>query len=181
MYNICIPKTNHKEYPMLNKYIIGSALAAAIIFSGCSSKSPEVDTTAKKTETAATSTGTTTATTAVDAIAEAQSKIQTVLFDFDKFNIRADMQPVVEGNAKLSGSVEAKVKLEGNADERGTDEYNYALGLKRANTVKAAYGSKGIAEAKISTVTFGEGNPVCKESTEECWAKNRRVDTKLEK
>jgi peptidoglycan-associated lipoprotein len=181
MYNICMPKTNHKEYSMLNKYIIGSALAAAIIFSGCSSKSPEVDTTAKKTETAAASTATTTAPVAVDAIAEAQSKIQTVLFDFDKFNIRADMQPVVEGNAKLSGSVEAKVKLEGNADERGTDEYNYALGLKRANTVKAAYGSKGIAEAKISTVTFGEGNPVCKESTEECWAKNRRVDTKLEK
>jgi len=175
-----MPKTNHKEYSMLNKYIIGSALAAAIIFSGCSSKSPEVDTTAKKTETAAPATSTTTAP-AADAIAEAQSKIQSVLFDFDKFNIRADMQPVVEGNAKLSGSVEAKVKLEGNADERGTDEYNYALGLKRANTVKAAYGSKGIAEAKISTVTFGEGNPVCKESTEECWAKNRRVDTKLEK
>jgi len=167
---------------MLNKYIIGSALAAAIIFSGCSSKTPEVDTTAKKTETAAgTTSTTTTAPVAVDAIAEAQSKIQSVLFDFDKFNIRADMQPVVEGNAKLSGSVEAKVKLEGNADERGTDEYNYALGLKRANTVKAAYSSKGIAEAKISTVTFGEGNPVCKESTEACWAKNRRVDTKLEK
>jgi peptidoglycan-associated lipoprotein len=171
---------------MLNKYILGSALAAAIIFSGCSSKAPAVDTTAQKTETAApsasSSSSTSTAPVAtVDAVAEAQSKIQTVLFDFDKFNIRADMQPIVEGNAKLSGSVDAKVKLEGNADERGTDEYNYALGLKRANTVKAAYASKGVAEAKMSTVTFGEGNPVCKESTEECWAKNRRVDTKLEK
>ncbi len=169
---------------MLNKYILGSALAAAIIFSGCSSKAPAVDTTAQKTETAApsASSGTSTAPIAtVDAVAEAQSKIQTVLFDFDKFNIRADMQPIVEGNAKLSGSVDAKAKLEGNADERGTDEYNYALGLKRANTVKAAYASKGVAEAKMSTVTFGEGNPVCKESSEACWAKNRRVDTKLEK
>ncbi len=168
---------------MLNKFIIGSALAAAIVFSGCSSKEPAVDTTAQKTETVApaASTATTTPVAAVDAVADAQSKIQTVLFDFDKFNIRADMQAIVDGNAKLSGSVDAKAKLEGNADERGTDEYNYALGLKRANTVKAAYASKGVAEAKMSTVTFGEGNPVCKESTEECWAKNRRVDTKLEK
>jgi hypothetical protein len=62
-----------------------------------------------------------------------------------------------------------------------TDEYNYALGLKRANSVKAGYVAKGVAEAGISTVSYGEGNPVCKESTEECWAKNRRVDTKLEK
>ncbi len=174
---------------MLNKYILGSALAATIIFTGCSSKSPEVDTSAKKTEAPAPTTSTSSATTetatvaapAVDAVAEAQSKIQTVLFDFDKFNIRTDMQAIVDANAKVAGGVDAKIKLEGNADERGTDEYNYALGLKRANSVKAAYASKGIAEARMSTVTFGEGNPVCKEHNEECWQKNRRVDTKLEK
>jgi len=172
---------------MLNKYIIGSAMAAALILTGCSSKTPTVDTTAQKTESASssssnTSTATANANAVVDAVADAQSKVQTVLFDFDKFNIRADMQPIVEGNAKLASALtEAKVKLEGNADERGTDEYNYALGLKRANSVKAVYTAKGIADAKISTVSLGEGNPVCKESTEECWGKNRRVDTKLEK
>jgi peptidoglycan-associated lipoprotein len=170
---------------MLNKYIIGSAMAAALILTGCSSKTPTVDTTAQKTENTNSNSGTSTATTAntvIDAVADAQAKIQTVLFDFDKFNIRADMQPIVEGNAKLTSALtDAKVKLEGNADERGTDEYNYALGLKRANSVKAVYVAKGVADAKISTVSLGEGNPVCKESTEECWAKNRRVDTKLEK
>jgi peptidoglycan-associated lipoprotein len=173
---------------MLNKYIIGSAMAAALILTGCSSKTPTVDTTAQKTETTAntgassSTTSTATANAVVDAVADAQAKVQSVLFDFDKFNIRADMQPVVEGNAKLTSALtEAKVKLEGNTDERGTDEYNYALGLKRANSVKAAYVAKGIAEAKMSTVSLGEGNAVCKESTEECWAKNRRVDTKLEK
>lgn len=182
---------------MLNKFIVGSALAAAIIFTGCSSKSPAVDTSSQKTEPTSSSSSSSTSTApsimetkmetkndsvAVDAFADAQSKIQAVLFDFDKFNIRADMEPIAEANAKLAAPLSsAKVKLEGNADERGTDEYNYALGLKRANTVKAAYVSKGVAEAKISTVTFGEGNPVCKESAEECWAKNRRVDTKLEK
>ncbi len=178
---------------MINKFILGSAVAAAIIFTGCSSKSPEVDTSAQKAASnAATSTAAETGATKTDAaadaakmaaekLANAQAQIQSVLFDFDKYNIRADMQAVVDANAKVSGGLDAKVKLEGNADERGTDEYNYALGLKRANTVKAAYASKGVSEASISTVTFGEGNPVCKESTEECWAKNRRVDTKLEK
>ncbi len=180
---------------MFNKFIAGSVLAAAIIFTGCSSKSPAVDTSSQKTEPTTSSSSVassssvtapavveTKGTSAVDQFADAQSKIQAVLFDFDKFNIRADMEPIAEANAKLAAPLaEVKVKLEGNADERGTDEYNYALGLKRANTVKAAYISKGVAEAKISTVTFGEGNPVCKESTEECWAKNRRVDTKLVK
>lgn len=176
---------------MVNKLLIGSAFAAALLFTGCSQKAPAVDTSSQSTAPAASSgssssassssTSTAPVAVAVDPVAEAQAKIQSVLFDFDKFNIRADMQPVVDANAKLSSSVTAKVKLEGNADERGSDEYNYALGLKRANTVKAAYASKGVKEDLISTVTFGEGNPVCKESNEECWAKNRRVDTKLEK
>ena len=174
---------------MFNKYILGSALVAGIILSGCSSKEPTVDTSAKTTTEApkvveATAPKVVEATApvvTVDPIAEAQSKIQSVLFDFDKFNIRADMVAVTEANAKLVTGVSAKAKLEGNADERGTDEYNYALGLKRANSVKAGYVAKGVAEAGISTVRYGEGNPVCKESTEECWAKNRRVDTKLEK
>lgn len=171
---------------MFNKYILGSALVAGIILSGCSSKEPTVDTSAKTTTEAPKAAGqkaaeATAPVVSVDPIAEAQSKIQSVLFDFDKFNIRADMVAVTEANAKLVTGVSAKAKLEGNADERGTDEYNYALGLKRANSVKAGYVAKGVAEAGISTVSYGEGNPVCKESTEECWAKNRRVDTKLEK
>ena len=178
---------------MFNKYILGSALVAGIILSGCSSKEPTVDTSAKTTTEAPKATveapkaaeqkaaEATAPMVSVDPIAEAQSKIQSVLFDFDKFNIRADMVAVTEANAKLVTGVSAKAKLEGNADERGTDEYNYALGLKRANSVKAGYVAKGVAEAGISTVSYGEGNPVCKESTEECWAKNRRVDTKLEK
>lgn len=176
---------------MFNKYILGSALVAGIILSGCSSKEPTVDTSAKTTTEAPKAAEqkaaeqkvaeATAPMVSVDPIAEAQSKIQSVLFDFDKFNIRADMVAVTEANAKLVTGVSAKAKLEGNADERGTDEYNYALGLKRANSVKAGYVAKGVAEAGISTVSYGEGNPVCKESTEECWAKNRRVDTKLEK
>jgi peptidoglycan-associated lipoprotein len=174
---------------MANKFLIGSAVVAAMLFAGCASK--EVTTAeapkvvpASTTNGGASSTATAPVVSAASALEIAQGKLQTVLFDFDKYNIRADMQAIVDANAKISSGSEiagAKVKLEGNADERGTDEYNYALALKRANAVKAGYEAKGVAAANINTVSLGEGNPVCKESNEACWSKNRRVDTKLEK
>ena len=111
---------------MFNKFIVGSALAAAIIFTGCISKSPAVDTSSQKTEpSSSTASSTSTApavvetknTPVVDEFADAQSKIQAVLFDFDKFSIRADMEPIAAANAKLAAPLSsAKVKLEGNAD-----------------------------------------------------------------
>lgn len=162
------------------KFLIGSLVAATVIFTGCASK--DVSNTGAGANTGANaatgSSSSTVATSSSSALEAAQAKIKTINFDFDKFNIRADMKPVAEDNAKAVGSM--KVKLEGNADERGSDEYNYALALKRANAVKSSYEAKGISTANITTVSLGEGNPVCKESTEECWAKNRRVDSKLE-
>jgi peptidoglycan-associated lipoprotein len=70
-------------------------------------------------------------------------------------------------------------KLEGNCDEFGSDEYNLALGLKRANNVKSMLVENGISADTVSLVSLGEGNPSCVEKTEECYAKNRRVDFKL--
>jgi peptidoglycan-associated lipoprotein len=100
-----------------------------------------------------------------------------ILFDFDKFNIRDDMQEAMTKDALL---VKGKsVKLEGNCDEFGSDEYNYALGLKRANAVKSALVNSGMNADSITMVSLGEGNPVCLEKTQECWSKNRRVDFKL--
>ena len=101
----------------------------------------------------------------------------TVLFDFDKFNIRTDMVPVVEALAeKLKNSTAAIIKVEGNCDEWGTDEYNYALGLKRAKSVKDALGSYGVDTAKLKLISYGESNPVCTDKNDACWAKNRRVE-----
>jgi len=71
---------------------------------------------------------------------------------------------------------EVKIELQGNCDERGTNEYNMALGAKRALEVKKVLVKLGIEENRISTVSFGEEKPLCKESNEECWAINRRVD-----
>lgn len=100
-----------------------------------------------------------------------------ILFDYDKFDIREDMQePMTKNSGLLKGKT---IKLEGNCDEFGSDEYNFALGLKRATAVKEALVESGVASDAISMTSFGESNPVCLDKTQECWAKNRRVDFKL--
>ena len=69
-----------------------------------------------------------------------------------------------------------KIKLEGDCDESGSDEYNYALGLKRAISVKNDLINRGINADRIVTFSYGESNPICKEHTAECFSKNRRTD-----
>ena len=85
---------------------------------------------------------------------------------------------IAKDNASKLNGLEGSVKVEGNCDEWGTDEYNYALGLKRAKVVKDALIADGISESKISVVSFGESNPVCADKTKECWSKNRRAEYK---
>jgi outer membrane protein OmpA-like peptidoglycan-associated protein len=100
-----------------------------------------------------------------------------VLFDFDQAEIRVDQRPVVTSNydcIKKRGV--ARVKLEGNADERGGDQYNMQLGSRRANAAKAYLVRLGMKGKDIQTVSYGEANPVCSSQTEDCWQRNRRVD-----
>ena len=78
---------------------------------------------------------------------------------------------------KLPASV--KVRVEGHCDDRGTVEYNIALGQKRANAVRAYYVTAGIPKARIETISFGEERPLCTAATDECWAMNRRGATKV--
>ncbi|AZV46025.1 flagellar motor protein MotB [Nautilia sp. PV-1] len=99
-----------------------------------------------------------------------------VYFDFDKYNIRPDQWPKVEELAKLIKSNPANytVRIEGNCDEWGTEEYNYALGLKRANSVKNALIKLGVDPKKLTIISYGELNPVCTAHAKWCWRKNRR-------
>ena len=108
--------------------------------------------------------------------------IEHVYFGFDKYNLTADNKSKAVSNAsKLSAvSSDTTVKVLGNTDEWGSDEYNYALGLKRANAVKDVLVANGVT-TNISLVSLGESNPVCTEKTKDCWAKNRRVEHELEK
>jgi peptidoglycan-associated lipoprotein len=100
-----------------------------------------------------------------------------VYFDFDQSTIRPEFQAAVACHAKyLSQFRGARVTLEGNADERGTREYNMGLGERRGNAVQSAMGAAGASSSQLNVVSYGEERPVCKEHGEGCWQKNRRVE-----
>ncbi len=100
-----------------------------------------------------------------------------IFFDFDDFSIRSDMWDRIKTNVKyLLERKEVQIILEGNCDERGTNEYNLALGMKRALEVKKALVRLGVEENRIEVVSFGEEKPVCFEQDENCFTLNRRVD-----
>lgn len=107
--------------------------------------------------------------------------VGSVYFDFDKFNIKPDMENVIDESSQKIKDADMNVLIEGNTDEFGSDEYNYALGTKRALSVKSALIIKGIAKNKIKVISFGESKPVCQEKTKSCYQKNRRADIKLVK
>jgi peptidoglycan-associated lipoprotein len=182
----------------MKSIVLSGVVAALLVFSGCSSKEPAVDeqamnnveevqaTPAQEVAPVATETvsgeesvvNSSTNEYNMDAI---ENKLPTIYFAFDKYNITPEMQEKIDAAAALGKKVASnfKVKLEGNCDEWGSDEYNFALGLKRADAVKKALVADGIDASRISMVSYGKSNPVCTEHTKECWAKNRRVDFKL--
>lgn len=102
---------------------------------------------------------------------------RSIYFDFDKDEVKPEFQALVEAHAKyLSSHADAKVALQGNADDRGSREYNLALGQRRAVAVKKAMNVLGVNDKQIETVSYGEEKPRCSDKTEACWAENRRVD-----
>lgn len=159
------------------KHLVLSSIAVvALLMSGCSKKTPEVD------MTQGTSNMMTDSERLSALASQIQNEVQNVYFDFDKFNIRADQQGVVNNNAALfnqAGAESLGIKVEGNCDEWGTDEYNYALGLKRAKSVKDALVRQGVSADRISVVSYGESNPVCTDRTKACDAQNRRDEFKV--
>ncbi|HWA69154.1 MAG TPA: peptidoglycan-associated lipoprotein Pal [Rhizomicrobium sp.] len=99
----------------------------------------------------------------------------TVHFAYNEYNIEdADTAILGRQAAWLARYPAVKVTIEGHADERGTREYNLALGARRANAVKEYLVSQGVSTARIETVSYGKERPICTESTESCWAQNRR-------
>ncbi len=102
---------------------------------------------------------------------------RSIYFDFDKFDIKDEYRPLVEAHAKyLRENSGAKMLIQGNADERGSREYNIGLGQRRSDSVKKMMTLLGVKEAQIESVSLGEEKPVCVEHAEGCWAKNRRGD-----
>ncbi|RUM66402.1 MAG: peptidoglycan-associated lipoprotein [Sulfurospirillum sp.] len=108
--------------------------------------------------------------------------IEPIYFATDSYRISESELHKIDKNVQVFNSELARdlsIKVEGNCDEWGTDEYNYALGLKRAKSAKDALSVAGVAEGRMSLVSYGESKPVCFEHNEACWQQNRRVDFEL--
>jgi peptidoglycan-associated lipoprotein len=102
---------------------------------------------------------------------------RSVYFDFDRFDVRAEDRPLVEAHAKfLRENPTAKMLIQGNADERGSREYNVGLGQRRSDSLKKMLTLLGVKEDQVESVSLGEEKPSCSDHSEDCWAKNRRDD-----
>lgn len=100
-----------------------------------------------------------------------------VYFDLDQDSLKPEFQAIVGCHAKyLRDRPSSRMTLEGNADERGSREYNLGLGERRGNAVSSAIQANGGSGSQITVVSYGEERPVCTDSNEDCWSKNRRVE-----
>lgn len=104
----------------------------------------------------------------------------TVHFDFDKYDVLENDKGTLQRQATwLARYPGVRVTIEGHCDERGTREYNLALGARRANAVKEYLVSLGVSSARVDTISYGKEHPICTESSEDCWAQNRRGVTTI--
>jgi peptidoglycan-associated lipoprotein len=102
--------------------------------------------------------------------------LRDVFFDFDRYDVRAGDKGTLDENAKwLKSNQSALLLIEGHADERGTNEYNLALGERRAKATRDYLVSVGIDAGRITVISYGEERPTCTEKADGCWAKNRRA------
>lgn len=102
---------------------------------------------------------------------------RSIYFDYDKDEVKAEYRALVEAHAKyLVQHGDARLMLQGNADDRGSREYNLALGQRRAAAVKKVMNVYGASDKQIETVSYGEEKARCSAQTEACWAENRRAD-----
>ncbi len=145
-----------------SKYFImaGVVIALSITGSACSKKGPN-------------SSGVNT---------EYNNAVKTIHFDFDKYNVRPDQVPIMQQNASwLKANPNVNIIAEGNTDDWGTNEYNMALGERRAKAAKDYLVNLGINTNRVSTVSYGEERPANPGHNEQAWAQNRRDDFAIRK
>ncbi len=107
---------------------------------------------------------------------EFKANVQDIFFDYDAYDVRSDAQTTLSHDASyLASHPNIKVVIGGYCDERGSDEYNLALGQNRADAAKTALVTAGVAADRIRVISYGKEKPFCSESTEACWQQNRRA------
>jgi peptidoglycan-associated lipoprotein len=150
----------------MNSKILGAFVVVSLL-AACSSS---------KTDTSGSTSGTS-GTAMRDPLAGGGDKI---LFDFDQAVIRDDARSVLDGQASwLNQNRSVTVQIAGDCDERGTEEYNLALGNRRAYAAQSYLAAKGVAPARMSTISYGKDRPIAPGSTEEAWAQNRNAITSV--
>ena len=108
-------------------------------------------------------------------VTPASSPLKEIYFEFDRYDLRPDARAVLKANADwLKRNPSVRVQIEGHCDERGTTEYNLALGGKRAQVAKDFLVSLGIPTDRLSTISYGKEVQVCREHDDDCWQRNRR-------
>lgn len=175
-------RIQHGHGGWVNRHTSGVVVAAAILavfaaLSGCSSKK-------STTETGKESLGTTGNEGVGETSLEKMQKgtlggaggpLSDIHFDYDEFTIKAQDSQILKANASwLSGHPGTRVQVEGHCDSRGSEEYNIALGAKRAQAAKEYLTTLGVSGDRVSTISYGKELPLCSEETESCWARNRR-------
>ncbi|HEU4345021.1 MAG TPA: peptidoglycan-associated lipoprotein Pal [Candidatus Binatia bacterium] len=121
--------------------------------------------------------------TSLDALREGRSPatpssspVKDIYFEFDRAHLTPDARETLNANAQwMKANPSARIEIEGHCDERGTNEYNLALGAKRAESARDYLITLGIGANRLSTISYGEEIPVCADKTEGCWQKNRRA------
>jgi len=179
----------------MNKQLMGSVLLAMFL-AACSSKQVKEEpkaavedktpatTTAKTPEAATEAPAATTApvteqSVGINPLKDPNNILskRSIYFDFDKDEVKDEYRALVEAHAKyLNANTGAKIMLQGNADERGSREYNLSLGQRRSVAVKKVMNVLGVNDKQIETVSYGEEKPQCADKSEACWAQNRRAD-----
>lgn len=156
---------------------LAASATALLVLTGCASQVPLESKSAAPTTSAADAAAKAEASRIAAAKAELAKVKPSVYFDFDKFDIKPGYQATVTAFANyLKADTKARLLIEGNADERGTTEYNLALGQKRAEAVSKALGVLGIAANRVESISNGEEKPRVKGANEAAWAENRRAD-----
>ena len=177
------------DHRHIESSVAGGSFLIPLLFMSlvaCSTKSPakppETTTTQPQQQMAVTTRQTKTAPansgSSLDALREgvppASGPLKDIYFDFDQYNLSADAREVLKSHSGwLKNNASAQVEVEGHCDERGTGEYNLALGAKRAQAAKDYLVTLGVPVERFTAVSYGKELPVCSEHTEACWQKNR--------
>jgi peptidoglycan-associated lipoprotein len=178
---------------MVQRNILWAMVAGMVLMSGCSQVAPDLDPDKVSKHNVSDTTQIVGDTVTIDEnrygeenegatsrFNSSSDGFKSIYFGFDEYTISPQMeQRIAADAARAKEAGNSRIKIEGNCDEFGTDEYNYALGLKRAKAVKDAMAAQGVDASRMVIISYGESNPVCNEPTDTCYARNRRADLRL--